>query len=350
MFDAQMLLDPFEEQFHLPAQLVERADRGGRKVEGIGQKDQRLAVLGILEANAPQVLGIVSLRVEAIQGDTLVAHDPVGLVASVGIDPMRRQIRLGAGDKEGPSLMQRIEAGEIDIAPIHDVEGTRLRYQQIECVDVRHLAVGDVNEGRDGAAQIQQGVQLDRTLGGSEARPRKQRQAQVDGRGIQRIDRVGQFHAERLVHIERPRLGDQALPKLGIHAPVAQLVGVRQRRACHRGANAHMVEPVSVGRETGFDVAQTLPPGELGKSHDAQLIRARQRAHPQVRLIAADDAMKGLPRQKVHDLSKQCLAVVHRNPRSQNRKFAVKSGTRAMFSNGASNMAHSVVTSKLTGQ
>jgi hypothetical protein len=62
-----MLLDPFEEQLDMPMVLVERADRGGRQGHLIGEEDQRLAGLGILEANAAQLRGIVLLGVEAIE-------------------------------------------------------------------------------------------------------------------------------------------------------------------------------------------------------------------------------------------------------------------------------------------
>ena len=54
-----MLLDPLEEEFHLPAAFVERADGGGRKREVVGDEDQRLAGLGVLEADAPQKFGVI---------------------------------------------------------------------------------------------------------------------------------------------------------------------------------------------------------------------------------------------------------------------------------------------------
>ena len=50
-----MLLDPFEEQFDLPAALVERADRRGRQPELIGEEHQRFSRFGVPEADAPQV-------------------------------------------------------------------------------------------------------------------------------------------------------------------------------------------------------------------------------------------------------------------------------------------------------
>ena len=51
-----MLLDPFEEQFDLPAAAIEFGNGERRQGEVVGQKDQRLVGLGILEADASQPL------------------------------------------------------------------------------------------------------------------------------------------------------------------------------------------------------------------------------------------------------------------------------------------------------
>lgn len=52
--DAQMLLDPFEEQRHLPAALVQRGKGQRRQRRVVGQKHQRLARHGGFVADAPQ--------------------------------------------------------------------------------------------------------------------------------------------------------------------------------------------------------------------------------------------------------------------------------------------------------
>jgi hypothetical protein len=45
-----MLLDPFEEQFDLPAAFVERADGRGRQPELVGEEHQRSARFGVPQA------------------------------------------------------------------------------------------------------------------------------------------------------------------------------------------------------------------------------------------------------------------------------------------------------------
>ncbi len=51
--DAQMLLDPFEEQFHLPALVVQLRDQFGLEGEVVGQKRDALARL-VLDHHAAQ--------------------------------------------------------------------------------------------------------------------------------------------------------------------------------------------------------------------------------------------------------------------------------------------------------
>jgi hypothetical protein len=50
------------------------------------------------------------------------------------------------------------------------------------------LAIADVQKRWDVAAEVQEGVQLDGRLGRAKRGPRKHRQAQVDGAGIERVD------------------------------------------------------------------------------------------------------------------------------------------------------------------
>ena len=56
--DFEVLLDPAEQQFDLPAALVERANRDGRAFEIVGQQRDLLAVFA-LEADAAQPDGLL---------------------------------------------------------------------------------------------------------------------------------------------------------------------------------------------------------------------------------------------------------------------------------------------------
>ena len=144
--------------------------------------------------------------------------------------------------------MESVQAPEIQVSVIHDVVGTGTRNQVVQGVDIVQFSVRDQNELGNGAVQVEQGMQFDCPLGTAEARPGEDREAQVDGRGIQGIDGRVQVDSQVLVGVQAARFGDKHLGKLGIDAPVAPLVGIGQIVAGDRGANAHVEELGSHGR------------------------------------------------------------------------------------------------------
>ena len=71
--DAQMLLDPFEEQLYLPAAFVQRGNGQRRQCRVVGQKYQRLARHGIFVSDTSQMFGIVAGHVKTVEPNRLVA-------------------------------------------------------------------------------------------------------------------------------------------------------------------------------------------------------------------------------------------------------------------------------------
>jgi len=257
------------------------------------------------------MLGILPGRVVAIEHDLLVADHAGAAVGGGGVNAPRVHGCLGARDEEGAGLVQRVQPREVHVAAIHHVEGAGLQAEHVQHVHVVQLAVADVDEGGNGAAQVQQRVQLDGRLGGAKRRPVEQAQAQIDGAGVQRVDGVVQIDTERIVRVELARTPDQHGGQIGPDAPVARLVGVGQRGALDRRAKAHRVELGRVGRQARLDIAQALAPGELREGHRPELLGARQRACARVARVAMHDAREAGPRHELHDLSKQRLACVH---------------------------------------
>ena len=309
-----MLLDPLEEQLDLPPALVQGGNGQGWQSRVVGQEHQRLAGFRVFEANAPQLLGIFLGSVEPVQRDTLVADDASGSVCRHRVHPARIHAALGAGHKEAACLVQGIQPTEIQVAPIHHIEGARLEGQHVQHIDLVGLAVGNMDERRDVAAQIQQGMQSDRCLGGAKRRPWKQGQTQIDGRGIQRVDGIAQLDAEAVVAVQLARPFDQERGQLGPDTPVAPLVGIGQRRALDRRTKSHAVQLRLIGQQTGLDAAQALAVGQLSKRHGAELLGTGQAAHAGIAAIAFHDAHKAGSRHILHDLREQSLAYVHSSP------------------------------------
>jgi len=138
-FDTQVLLDPFEEEFYLPAALVQLGYGNGLQHEIVGEKDQPFAGRGIDKLDSPKAVRILGLRLGPCEYDGLIAAQ-----TGVGVDGTLRpaaalEVLLGARDEESHVLLKNVEAGEIDVASVHDIEGARLQRKMIESVHVVHL-------------------------------------------------------------------------------------------------------------------------------------------------------------------------------------------------------------------
>jgi len=317
LLDAQVLLDPFEEQLDLPTVFVQGSDAQSWQRHVVGQKNKGLSRTRVVELDAPQVSGVVLACIVPIECDGLIADKARGPVHGGRVHTPGVHVALGSGDKEGGALMQGVQAREVQITPVQDVKGPRLDGQQVQHLHIVHLAVADVDEGWDGAAQVQQGVHLHGGLGGAKRCPVEQAQTQVDGGRVQCVHSVLEFEPEVFVQVKLARSSNQHGGQVCPDAPVARLVGIGQGRTMRRMSKTHGVKLAGIGPQARFDIAQRLAPSQLGEGHDTELLGTAQTAHTQISPVAGDDARKAGPRHKLHDLCKQGFADIHgRSPRA----------------------------------
>ena len=177
---------------------------------------------------------------------------------------------------------------EIDVAAIHHVERARLGQNFVEDVDVVQFAFGNADKRGDAAAQVQQRVHLDSGFVLAEPRPRKQRQTEVDGGQVQRVQTVIQIDADRVVGIQRPRHADQHLGKVRVDAPIARRVGVGQRRARRATAEPRVIEFAVQRTKARFDVPQAFAVSHLREGHRQILIPTRELPQTVIALVTAD--------------------------------------------------------------
>jgi len=141
--------------------------------------------------------------------------------------------------------------------------------------------------------------------------PGKQRKAQVDGGRIERVEALFEIDAEGIAGVKRTRDSDQVLGEIGVNAPVAPLVGVRQGGARHRVAEAHVVELGTERAQAGLDVAQAFAVGQLGEGHGEKLLPAREAANPAIPFVAKRATAKFSIRKMADQLRKDGAALVH---------------------------------------
>ena len=201
---------------------------------------------------------------------------------------------------------------EVEIGPVHHVERAGFRNQHVQDVDVMQLSVGQVDEGGNVPVQVEERVQLDGALRLAEPRPREQRQAEVDRRGVERVYGILDVKAgKRVVGVCVPGNVDEMLREVGVDLPVTGLVGVGEGVAGNPAADAHVIQFSGLGAQAGLDVAQAAPVGELGKGHAPVLIRAAERLYVPVTAVSGDAPVEHVPREMSHDLGEDQAAGIH---------------------------------------
>ena len=231
---------------------------------------------GIEIANPSEFVGIGFLGVKAFQDNDLVGLDSSGFVYRLGIKAPGPEVAFGPSDKEGQRLMDSITAIEIQINTADNIKGSWFEDQLIQDGDVVNFAMSDNNEGGNTSPEVQGSVQFHSSLAGSEFGLRKKRQTQIDGGGIQGIGCLIQFETERIDDIEATRLADEDLGKVCIDAPISDLIGMSKGVSGGVAAKNHMIEFSLSRTETGFDVSEAPPIGELSKGRAEKLVPARK--------------------------------------------------------------------------
>ena len=311
-FAAPMLLDPLEEQFDLPATVIQR--RAGQRGHGevVGQKDQRLAGVRIAIADAPQRRGIIFLGLPARCDDGLVEAQAGGFVHRAEVATGEAEVFPGACDEEGRTQMQTMQAGEIQIAAIHEVERTGLPSELIQEVHVMDAAGCDNNDGGKVALEREQGVEFDGGLVLAELGPRKQREAEVNGGGVQCVGRRFEIGEERVLGVKRGGLGEEDLGEVGEEAPVALFVGIGQRTAGGGLTEAGVIKFWTERGQTGFDVAETFAPGELGESEHEEVFVSGEFADKEVAVVTGDTLVELVLGEEVQELGEDSATFVHK--------------------------------------
>ena len=314
VLDAQVLFDPLEEEFDLPAVFVQGCDGGGRQTGVVGQEDQRFFGAGVRKPNTPNMFGIVLDGVEALEHHALIGDHPSVSIGWGRVDASGSKVVLGAGDKKGARLMKAIKPLEIHVASVHHVEGAGLEDEHVEHLGVVGLAVREVYKGWDCAPKVQKGVDLYRRLCRTKQGPRRKAHAQVDGAGVQGIDRVLQIQPQVLLAVDPARPSDQDCGKICPDSPIPSLVGIGQGAFLDQGSKPHAIEFARVRPQARLDVSKRLSQSQLRKSHDSKVLGRRQRPHTRISLVTLHDSGETRPGDGLHDLCKQRLADVHGQP------------------------------------
>ena len=315
-FDPKMLFDPLEEDFDVPSAAIEICDGECRKNEVVGQQNDAMLEHLVVEDDASKRIGIQFLRRGSIELDRVIASEP-GLSVDMAIRAETViEIAFGGNNEERHVDSERVEPLEVGVAAIEQIESSGLDRDLVEEIDVVKLAIRDVDEARNRATQIDLRVQLDGALAPAKPRPRKEGEAEVDGRRIESVDRLLQFHAERVVGVELARTLDEGMSEIGINAPVARFVGIGEGAASNVSTEAGVIELCPHCTQTDLDIAQPIAIRELGKGHAEELVEAREVADAMIAFVSSDASVEGVLGQEIQKLREDTATCVHRPPLS----------------------------------
>src|SRR5882757_4944830 len=144
---------------------------------------------------------------------------------------------------------------EVQITAIHDIEAAAFYGQKIQHADLIELGIADVDKGRNGAAQVQQRMQLDGGTLGINGGPIKETQAKLDGGGIEGVDaRIEIQH--RLIAIKATGATDKPKRNRLIDTPVTMVQSIGQRGTSRWLRQAHMKQLALIGRQASLNIPQ----------------------------------------------------------------------------------------------
>lgn len=309
-FDSEVLLDPFEEKFDLPAALVDGCNRQRRKFEIVGQKNQAFVRFGVDEADSPESFRVVAFAFVGVQFYDLIASETGGGIHLSGFSHSKASIGFAPYDEEGIGCVDLEKTPEVEVSPVENVDASPFEGHLVKEVDIVHRSVCNADKHGDWAGQIDLGMQLDRGFGFAKGGPREHGQTQVDGRGINGINHLIKVETVRVANVQASGFANQNLGKCLIDPPVPEFVGIRKIGTRNVAANTHRVKML-VAMQTRFDIAQSLPKSDLGKCHRQELIACGHASARPGHRVASNATGQLLRIQNIHDLSENESAGVH---------------------------------------
>ena len=233
--DLEMLLDPLEEQLHLPSVLVEQGDVLCTEEEVICVVDKAAMQFWSIVDDSSDNARVLLLVLLLGKADTLVFEYVVSAVEDTfAIDNLVCRLAFLPDDEEGTEHMNLIESGEVKVASVKHIAGKSLICEPVHRVDIVYLGIGNPVEYGNLRGDVNLRVDFDSRLGASELSPSEHGHAEVDGCGVDGIKPTMQFKLpcdtfglSNSHHVECKLLEDTVVSeKIGLreHLPVNRLV------------------------------------------------------------------------------------------------------------------------------
>ena len=183
------LLDPFEEQFHLPSVFIKKCDFPRFEIEVVRVVDEASVQLrSIIDDTSDDTWILFLVRILG-EADSLVLEHVVRPVKdALAIDNFVLRLAFLPDDEEGSEYMDSIESGKVKVASVKDIAGKRLVCEPVHRVDIMHPGIGDSVEDGDLRDDVNLSMDTDARLCTSELGPSEYCHAEVNGRRIDCVE------------------------------------------------------------------------------------------------------------------------------------------------------------------
>ena len=187
--DLEMLLNPFEEQLHLPAVFVKQGDILSAEVEVVGVVDEASMKFWRIIDNPSDNTWILFPVLFLGEADALVfEHIICSIENSLATDDFVCRPSLLPDDEECSEYVDSIKSGEVKVASVKHIARQGLVCKPVHRVNVMHFGSGDSIEHRNLCDDVNLGMDPDARLCASELCPSEYGHAEVDCSGVDGIE------------------------------------------------------------------------------------------------------------------------------------------------------------------
>ena len=192
--DAKMLLDPLKEQLNLPPVFIKERNTLCFKIEVVCIVSEGASKFCRVVNNAPDRCRIIRLVPLACEANRLVTKDIVlsFLEVKTALNVISRVI-LFSYNEECSRAIDFIEPCKVEVPSVKHIACERLVSEPVHGVDVMHLSISDSVEYGYLRDNVNLSVDSYSSLCGSELRPSENGEAEINRRGVNRIESSMQF-------------------------------------------------------------------------------------------------------------------------------------------------------------
>lgn len=311
--DSEMLLDPFEEKFDLPAVSVEKSNLRSLEVEVVRVVRERPAEVWSIVDNPSDCGRIIAGISLAGKADSLVSDDVVltfkDVIASLNLIVWAK---LFPNDEEGSSPLNFIETGKVKIASVKHIACQLFILEPVHGFEIADICIADSVKYRYFRSDVNLRMYLDSGLRASELCPSEYGEAEVNGSGVNSIESSVQFeipgNAELLCS------ADHVGGKLLVDSAISEIVGPRDDIPARSSSpESEMIGAFSMGENYIREFPETGTARKLTEDKHKKMIPMSERPSLCPVVVPLHDTVE-LSLERSQHLLEYVLPCMHNHP------------------------------------